>query len=217
MERLPAIQFYEDTLGLLPASREGMWATEGAPPPANPGAGAATAPRLPEGGAGRLAVGLQGPRGPGAQGPSCPGTVAQAREAPRGGWTPPPNPSPASKSRERGTGAGLCLSPQRHREECARTRGTVPSFPQGPEFSRRDRTRATAPVTPMLLSHSPEASFKCHKPPASTLSPPAPLGPAPSGPRCLLPSRGGCADCWKGPLPTSPRHETPVGPGRLAG
>lgn len=40
MKRLPAIQFYEDTLGLLPASREGMWAAEGAPPPANPGAAA---------------------------------------------------------------------------------------------------------------------------------------------------------------------------------
>lgn len=97
---------------------------------------------------------------PGAQGPSCLGTVAQAREAPRGGWTPPPNPSPASESRGRGTGAGLCLSPQRHREGCARTRGTVSSFPQGPEFSRRDPTRATAPVTPMLLSHSPEASSR---------------------------------------------------------
>lgn len=47
MKRLPAIQFYEDTLGLLPASREGMWAAEGAPPPANPGA--AVAPGLLEG------------------------------------------------------------------------------------------------------------------------------------------------------------------------
>lgn len=47
MERLPAIQFYEDTLGLFPASREGMWAAQGAPPPANPGA--AVAPGLLEG------------------------------------------------------------------------------------------------------------------------------------------------------------------------
>lgn len=132
---------------------------------------------------------------PGAEGPSCPGTVAQAREAPRGGWTPPPNPSPASESRGRGTGAGLCLSPQRHRKGCAGTRGTTRSFPQGPEFSRRDPTRATAPVIPMLLSRSPEASFKSHKPPASKPSPLDPLGPAPSGPSCLLPSHGGCVDC----------------------
>lgn len=57
MERLPAIQFYEDTLGLLPASREGMWAAEGAPPPANPGA--AAAPGI-EGCLGEV-VGLQEP------------------------------------------------------------------------------------------------------------------------------------------------------------
>lgn len=41
MERLPAIQFCENMLALLPASRGGMWAAEGASPAANPKAAAA--------------------------------------------------------------------------------------------------------------------------------------------------------------------------------
>lgn len=214
MERLPAIQFYEDTLGLLPASREGMWATEGAPPPANPREGVATAPRLPEGGAERLAVGGCG--APGAHGPSCPGTVGQARKAPRGGWTPHQTLGQLLRIGGRATGAGLCLSPEKHGVGVRQDNGHCPFLPSGPRILQERSYESNW----SSHSHGPLSAFqKPHSRTTNRLPPrPArrPLWAQPPRPSCLLLSCGGCAGYWKGPLPTSPRHGTPAGPGRLA-
>lgn len=204
--------FYEDTLGLLPASREGMWATEGAPPPANPGAGAGPQPPdCPEEG---LEGWLWGSRGPGAQGRPCPGTVAQRGS--RGGGHPT-KPSPASKAGRGGHRCWTLPEPPETQRGGVPGQGAPSFFPSGPKNSPGE-------IYEQLLQSLPCSSLTLLKPhssaiapPASTLSPPAPPGASPSGPKCLLPSRGVRRTVGRVPSHQPEPAGTPVGPGRLAG